>query len=92
MEVRSVAVAEEKQRLGLGSLLVKACLEEAEALGIETVFCLTYRPSFFERHSFHQVDKMEMPRKIWTDCFRCPKFPDCEEVALVYHPGETATP
>jgi amino-acid N-acetyltransferase len=83
-EIKSLAVSEDKQAKGLGSILVKACLEEAGELGFPAVFCLTYKPAFFERHNFHQVDKMELPRKVWSECYRCPKFPDCDEVALIY--------
>ena len=84
-EIRSVAVAEELKGQGLGTLLVEACIREAEDLGIDTVFCFTYRPEFFRRCGFADVDKMELPRKVWTDCFRCPKFPNCDETALIYH-------
>ena len=89
-EVRSVAVAEGKKNLGLGAALVAACLEEAEALGIKSVFCFTYQPEFFKRSGFAYIDKMELPRKVWTDCFRCPKFPNCDETALIYHAVESA--
>ena len=89
-EVRSVAVAESRKNQGLGATLVAACLEEAEALGIKSVFCFTYQPDFFKRSGFMDVDKMELPRKVWTDCFRCPKFPNCDETALMYHAGESA--
>ena len=88
-EVRSVAVAEEWQNYGTGALLVEACLEEARDLGIETVFCLTYKPSFFERFGFRRVEVMELPRKVWGECQRCPKFPNCDEVALVYQVKRT---
>ena len=84
-EVKSVAVAEDNQRQGIGTRLVEACLNEAKELGIATVFCLTYRPTFFEKFGLSQVDKMELPRKVWTECYRCPKFPDCDEVALIRH-------
>jgi amino-acid N-acetyltransferase len=83
-EVKSLAVTEASQKKGIGAKLVTACLNEAEELGIPTVFCLTYQPAFFEKFGFWQVDKMELPRKIWGDCLRCPKFPDCDEVALIY--------
>jgi len=82
-EVKSVAVAEDSQQQGIGTQLVEACLKEARGLCIPTVFCLTYRPAFFEKLGFSQTDKMELPRKIWTECYRCPKFPDCDEVALI---------
>ena len=87
-EIRSVAVADDHQGEGLGSLLVRECLGEAKELGIATVFCFTYRPEFFRRFNFADIDKMELPRKVWTDCFRCPKFPNCDESALIYHAGE----
>ena len=83
-EIRSMAVSEEKQSKGAGSMLIQACLDEAKALGIPMLFCLTYKPSFFEKHSFKQIDKMDLPRKVWSECFHCPKFPDCDEVALIY--------
>jgi len=80
-----LAVAEGSQEQGIGARLVEACLNEAKGLGIPTVFCLTYQSPFFEKLGFSQIDKMELPRKIWTECYRCPKFPDCDEVALIYH-------
>jgi amino-acid N-acetyltransferase len=86
-EIRSLAVSEDKQDQGLGLVLVRACLNEAEKLGIPTVFCMTYKPIFFERHGFRRIDKMELPRKVWSECYRCPKFPDCDEVGLVYYFG-----
>jgi amino-acid N-acetyltransferase len=83
-EIRTLAVDEDLQTRGLGSMLIKACLDEAKQLGIKKVFCLTYKPAFFEKNGFIQVDKMDLPRKVWSECFRCPKFPDCDEVALTY--------
>lgn len=83
-EIRSLAVDKETQYHGYGRLLVKACLDEANELGIATVFCLTYKPDFFKKCGFEDIDKMELPRKVWSECFHCPKFPDCDEVALVY--------
>ena len=84
-EIKSVAVAEGSQGQGIGDQLVETCLKEAKELGMPTVFCLTYKPAFFERLGFSQLDKMELPRKVWGECYRCPKFPDCDEVALIYH-------
>jgi amino-acid N-acetyltransferase len=83
-EVKSLAVSEDKQATGLGSVLIEACLDEAKELGIPTVFCLSYKPGFFEKYNFRRVDKMDLPRKVWSECYRCPKFPDCDEVALIY--------
>ena len=82
-EVRSLAVQEGRMRRGVGTQLVEACISEAIVLGIARVFALTYKPEFFERLGFHRVDKAELPHKIWTDCLKCAKFPDCDEIALV---------
>ena len=84
-EIKSLAVAEGSQRQGIGVRLVEACLKEAEELGISTIFCLTYEPEFFEKSGFSQLDKMELPHKVWTECYRCPKFPNCDEIALIYY-------
>lgn len=84
-EIRSVAVAEDRQKKGIGAQLVEACVQEAKELGVPTVFCLTNKPGFFEKLGFSQVDKMQLPRKVWSECYDCPKFPDCDEVALIRH-------
>jgi len=84
-EIKSVAVAEDSQRQGIGNQLVDACLNESKELGISTIFCLTYKPAFFEKLGFSQLDKMELPHKVWSECYRCPKFPNCDEVGLIYH-------
>jgi amino-acid N-acetyltransferase len=86
-EIRSLAVSEKRQVGGVGTLLVKRCIEEAQALGLRTVFALTYRPGFFERLGFQQADVMTLPRKVWNECYRCPKFPGCNEIAVVLDLG-----
>jgi amino-acid N-acetyltransferase len=81
-EIKSVAVDEELQKQGVGNELVAACIAEAKELGIATVFCLTYKPKFFGKLGLKEVDKMTLPQKIWTECYRCPKFPNCDETAM----------
>jgi len=83
-EIKSLAVAEDSQKEGTGAQLVEACLNEAKGLGIPTVFCLTYKPAFFEKLGFSQVEKTELPHKVWGECYLCPKFPNCDEVALIH--------
>jgi amino-acid N-acetyltransferase len=83
-EIRSVAVSEDHQKKGVGYRLIKACLKEAVELGLPTVFCLTYKPGFFEKLDFRRVDKMELPQKVWNECYRCAKFPTCDEVAMTH--------
>ena len=81
-EVKSVAVAEHCQRRGLGRLLLHACIEDARELGVATLFCLTYRPEFFRSLGFGEVYRATLPRKVWGECVRCPKFSNCTEIAM----------
>jgi len=82
-EIRSVAVAEDAERKGVGTDLVNACLDEAKELGLKHLFCLTYKPDFFTRFGFRIADKAELPHKVWGDCIKCVKFPDCDENAMI---------
>lgn len=82
-EIRSLAILEDSLSLGIGSTLVKYCLKEARSLHAKQVFVLTYTPEFFEKLGFHQIDKEDLPQKIWKDCINCSKFPACDEQALI---------
>ncbi len=81
-EVRSLAVAAGQQGKGIGRRIVEMCLLEATQLGLERVFALTYQPEFFKSLGFFDIEKTELPQKIWKDCINCVKFPDCDELAL----------
>ncbi len=83
-EIRSLAVDTRYQRRGLGRVLVGACVAEAREMGIKRVYALTRVPEFFESLGFTRIKMTELPRKVWGECFRCPKFPECDEVALVF--------
>ncbi len=82
-EIKSIAVEEDHQKEGIGKQLIEKCLEEGKALGISRLFVLTYIPEFFERMGFKCIDKDLLPHKIWTECVKCYKFPDCGEVPLI---------
>ena len=84
-EIRSLAVKETSQGKGVGTQLVEACMVDAKALGIKQVFTLTYQPNFFKNRGFQPVDKKELPHKVWSDCINCPKFPDCNEEAMIWN-------
>lgn len=82
-EIRSLAVLQAYQGRGIGRSLVTTCIEEARDLGIGRIFVLTYETEFFAYLGFQLVDKNIFPQKIWADCLHCPKFPECDEVAMV---------
>ncbi|MCL2760869.1 MAG: N-acetyltransferase [Desulfuromonadales bacterium] len=82
-EIRSVAVAEGDRMKGVGREVVTACIDEGRKLGLKRLFCLTYKPEFFSKLGFRVVDKSELPHKVWSDCLKCVKFPDCDEIAMI---------
>lgn len=82
-EIRSLAIHPNHTHNGLGLTLVEKLLQEAVELEIEKVFTLTYQPLFFEKCGFTRIDKEKLPQKVWTECINCPKFPNCDEIALI---------
>lgn len=84
-EVKCVAVAPQLQGKGYGKLVVDRCLEEARELGLRRVFALTYKPEFFLKRGFRIVERNSLPHKVWTECIKCHKFPDCNETAMMYY-------
>ena len=81
-EVRSMAVHADYSRRGIGSAIVKKLLEEGRAVGVKKFFTLTYRPDFFGSLGFTLTTKESLPHKIWKECLECPKFPNCDEIAM----------
>lgn len=82
-EVRGLAVSEKMAGRGVGRLLVEACVNRAHELGVTKVYTLTLVPGFFEKLRFYRVDKSTLHIKVWYECYRCPKFANCDEIAMV---------
>ncbi|HOW56566.1 MAG TPA: N-acetyltransferase [Smithellaceae bacterium] len=83
-EIRSLYVDEKHRHRGIGKNLVESCISEAITLELFRIFTLTYKRDFFAKLNFREVDRTTLPEKIWSDCFRCPKYPDfCDEVAMI---------
>ncbi|MFW2330771.1 MAG: N-acetyltransferase [Nitrospinota bacterium] len=82
-EIRALAVYPTKHGENIGTTLVNFALQEARRLKILKVFTLTYEPEFFIKLGFVKVDKAMFPHKIWRECIKCHKFPDCDETALM---------
>jgi amino-acid N-acetyltransferase len=82
-EIKSLAVRENNRTKGLGKSLVNSCLEEAGKLRLKRIFTLTYIPDYFKKFGFMEIEKAALPHKVWADCLKCPKFPECDETALI---------
>jgi len=87
-EIRSLVVDDAFRRQGLGRRIVEECLGEAGILGVQRAFALTYQEEFFKKLGFVEVDKDVLPQKIWADCIHCPKYPDCDETAVLLNLGK----
>ncbi len=81
-EIRTLAVEQEYRGRGYGDELILAAMRETRDLEIERVFALTAIPFYFTKRGFQETDKSTLPHKIWAACVKCPKFPDCDEVAV----------
>jgi len=83
-EIRSLCVEEDYRGRGIGRNLVEVCISEAITIGLFRVFTLTYKKDLFAKLGFREVDRATLPEKIWSDCFRCSKYPDyCDETAMI---------
>ena len=82
-EVRSLAVDPAHGRHGIGRKLVESLEVEARACDLATLFAFTYVSDFFSKLGYHRVDRNVLPLKAWKDCLRCPKFQNCDEIAVL---------
>jgi amino-acid N-acetyltransferase len=82
-EIKSLAVDQTKKEKGIGRMLVTAAIEQAAHLGVPKVFALTLEPDFFKKLGFEIAEKDTLPMKVWSDCAKCPKQQNCDEIAVV---------
>ncbi len=82
-EVRSLAVLPDNKQQGVGRSLVKSLEQEARDNDLEAIFAFTYVEQFFSRLGFEVIERGELPLKAWKDCLRCPKFQNCDEIAVL---------
>jgi len=82
-EIRALTVDPAHLRQGIGRNLVFAVMDEARELGIPRLYALTYKEEFFRKCGFSPAAKEALPQKVWRDCIECPKFPKCDEDAVI---------
>lgn len=82
-EIRSLAVAPNFRKQGVGVFLTNALENEAINNDLHFIFAFTYVPDFFRKLGFRQVDRGLLPLKVWKDCLSCPKFQCCDEIAVI---------
>ncbi|MDR2005978.1 MAG: N-acetyltransferase [Acidaminococcales bacterium] len=84
-EVRSLAVVNEHKKQNIGREIVSRLETGGRQLGVETFFALTYQPGFFGKCGYRQVPNDSLPQKVWKECVYCPKYPYCDEAAMIKH-------
>ncbi len=81
-EIRSLCVAPGIKRCGVGSALTERLLEEAEQLGLRSVFALTLAPGFFLKCGFRPTVRENFPMKVRSDCLGCERYFHCNEKTM----------
>lgn len=84
-EIYGLATAPEGSPPGTGKAIVQALVARARKAKIAKVFALTLAPGFFSRLGFKTVAHTDLPLKVWKDCVACPKYGNCDEIAMVLH-------
>ena len=69
-EVRTLAVHPDFARRGLGSRLLETLLDDARALGIRRIFCLTFEVGFFTRHGFLRIEGQAVAPDVYAELLR----------------------
>ena len=82
-EIRSLMVASDIKRGGLGRKIVTNLVATASNRGVARVMALTYVPEFFHKLGFITVNKDIFPEKVWGICVNCYKFDNCDEIAVL---------
>ncbi len=88
-EVRSMVVRTDRKGNGIGSTLLQALLDEAQAASIADVCLFTRNPGFFRRHGFVESSVDLFPKKQEKDCRHCTRRNCCDEVAMVWSAAQT---
>ena len=69
-DIRTIAVREDCQGLGIGHGLVDALLQRARAVGVDRVFCLTFAVDFFGRHGFQPISGTPVAAEVYQELLR----------------------
>lgn len=70
-EIRTLATSDEWRSKGVGRALLEKLLENAQALGVDRVFCLTFEVDFFVRNGFAvMADQSAVDPAVYSELLR----------------------
>jgi amino-acid N-acetyltransferase len=71
-EVRTLIVADEWLRHGVGRAIVEALEQNARSLGLSRLFCLTFEVDFFTRRGFEEIGEQVVDPDVYSQLVRSP--------------------
>lgn len=69
-EVRTLAVAQDWLRRGVGHAMLDRLEQRAQELGIRRLFCLTFEVEFFTKHGFERMPEEPMDAALYAELVR----------------------
>ena len=91
IEIKSVAVAKDLQRRGVGKALVQAVIRHVKTFRPAQLVVLTFSPPYFRQFGFREVPKETLMHKLYIGCINCTKYDSpftCPEVAMTLAVGK----
>jgi amino-acid N-acetyltransferase len=82
-EVRSLVVAGQVRRMGVGRFILDALVHRAVHAGHRRLCAFTHGPAYFIRLGFSIVPHLWVREKVFGDCVGCPLFRSCGQHAVV---------
>jgi amino-acid N-acetyltransferase len=69
-EVRTVAVAKDFQKQGVGNLILEEIIRRAREVGVDRIFCLTFQTQFFGSHGFKEIEGTPVAPDVYSELLR----------------------
>ncbi|MFM1951549.1 MAG: hypothetical protein RJA33_343 [Actinomycetota bacterium] len=69
-EVRTVAVAQDFHKQGIGHQILQAIIERAHAVGVKRIFCLTFQTQFFGSFGFVEIHGTPVEADVYAELLR----------------------
>ena len=69
-EVRTVAVAQEFHKQGIGHLILNEIIDRARHIGIKRIFCLTFQTQFFGSIGFKEIQGTPVEPEVYAQLLR----------------------
>jgi amino-acid N-acetyltransferase len=71
-EVRTLAAAEGWRGRGVGHAILNRLEDDARALGLSRLFCLTFETGFFAQHGFESIGEAVVDPEVYYELLRSP--------------------